>query len=114
MNMDEAWAAVERAETKPLEELFAAEPDRLARLTIDEAGLHFDFAKSHLSTAHLDAFAALADAADLTGRRDALFAGDIVNPTEDRAAEHTAERGEGAPGSVARARRLHARMRTLI
>jgi glucose-6-phosphate isomerase len=112
--MDEAWSAVEHAETKTLEALFAAEPDRLARLTIDEAGIRFDFAKTHLSRSEIDAFVKLAEAADLAGRRDALFAGDIVNATEGRAAGHTAERGEGAPESVARARRLHARMRTLI
>ncbi|MDQ8755162.1 glucose-6-phosphate isomerase [Sphingosinicella sp. LHD-64] len=112
--MDEAWSAVENAETKTLKDLFAAEPDRLERLTIDEAGIRFDFAKTHLSRAEVDAFAALAGAADLAGRRDALFGGDIANPTEGRAAEHTAERGEGAPESVARARQLHARMRTLI
>ncbi|HWU96585.1 MAG TPA: glucose-6-phosphate isomerase, partial [Sphingomonas sp.] len=37
-----------------------------------------------------------------------------VNVTENRAAEHSAERGEGAPDSVQRARSLHARMRALI
>lgn len=112
--MDEAWSAVEDAETKTLKDLFATEPDRLERLTIDETGIRFDFAKTHLSRAEIDAFVKLAEATDLAGRRDALFAGDVVNPTEGRAAEHTAERGEGAPDSVARARKLHARMRTLI
>lgn len=112
--MDEAWSAVENAETKTLKDLFAAEPDRLERLTVDESGIRFDFSKTHLSRAEVGAFIDLAAATDLAGRRDALFAGDIVNPTEGRAAEHTAERGEGAPESVAQARRLHARMRTLI
>ncbi len=42
----------------------------------------------------------------LAAKRDALFAGDAVNVTEGRAAEHSAERGEGAPESVARARTL--------
>ncbi|MCZ4238037.1 hypothetical protein O4H25_14450, partial [Staphylococcus equorum] len=37
-----------------------------------------------------------------------------VNVTEGRAAEHPAERGQGAPDSVARARHLHARMRGMI
>ena len=79
-----------------------------------KAGIRFDFSKTHLDRPALDAFVALADAAGLDARRDALFAGEIVNPTEGRAAEHTAERGEGAPESVARARRFHARMRTLV
>lgn len=112
--MEDAWAAVARAETRSLTELFAAEPDRLARLTVEEAGLVFDFSKTHLSKAGLDAFLGLAEATGLAARRDALFAGEIVNPSENRAAEHSAERGEGAPESVARARALHNRMRTLI
>ena len=112
--MDEAWAAVENAEFLPLETLFEAEPDRLSRFVVEEAGIRFDFAKTHLSAPLLEAFLRLAEAADLAGRRDALFAGEIVNPTEKRAAEHSAERGEGAAESVAQARRFHARMRTLV
>src|SRR6187549_2003965 len=50
----------------------------------------------------------------LAGKRDALFAGAEINVTEGRAAEHTAERGEGSPESVARARGFHSRMRALI
>ena len=112
--MDEAWEAVEALEQVPLEALFAAEPDRLERLAFDEAGIRFDFSKTHLSSDALTSFLCLAEAADFAGRRDALFAGEIVNPTEGRAAEHSAERGEGAPESVARARKLHDRMRILI
>ncbi|MGQ0659637.1 glucose-6-phosphate isomerase [Sphingosinicella sp.] len=111
---DRAWAAVEELEPAPLADLFAAEPDRLQRLVIEEAGLRFDFAKTHLSAANLPVFLALAEAAGFAERRDALYAGAEVNPTEGRAAEHPAERGEGAPESVARARALHQRMRTLI
>jgi glucose-6-phosphate isomerase len=112
--MDEAWSAVERAETRPLKDLFEAEPDRVRRLTVEESGISFDFSKTHLSRPVLDAFVALADAAELAAAREALFAGRIVNPTEGRAAEHSAERGQGAPESVARAAALHARMRALV
>jgi glucose-6-phosphate isomerase len=112
--MDEAWAALESAETATLEALFESEPDRLDRLTLEESGILFDFSKTHLDKALLDDFLALAEASDLAERRDEMFAGEAVNPTEGRAAEHGAERGEGAPESVARARRFHARTRTLI
>ncbi len=112
--MDEAWAELERAEAQTLGALFAADPDRLARFTVEEAGIRFDFSKTHLDERLLGGFARLAERAGLAGRRDAMFAAEIVNPTEGRAAEHCAERGEGAPESVDRARRLHARMRTLI
>ncbi|WP_136162084.1 glucose-6-phosphate isomerase [Sphingomonas flavalba] len=91
-----------------------ADADRLARLTLETGGLFFDWSKTHLDAALVGDFAKLAEAAGLAAARDALFAGRIVNPSEGRAAEHPAERGEGAPESVARARQLHARMRALI
>ncbi|MGE0180449.1 MAG: glucose-6-phosphate isomerase, partial [Sphingomonas sp.] len=111
-DFDRAWTGVERLEPMRLADLFAAEPDRLDRLVIEESGIRFDFAKTHLSAGNLPSFLALAEAANFTARRDALYAGGLVNATEDRAAEHAAERGEGAPESVACARALHHRMRT--
>src|SRR3546814_19578609 len=56
----------------------------------------------------------LAVAQGFAARRKTLFSGGIANPTEDRAAEHSAERGEGAPESVHRAQGLHQRMRMLV
>ena len=110
----DAWKELETAPQATLAELFAAEPDRLARLVIEESGIRFDFAKTHLSGALVESFLALAEQTGLARQRDAMFAGEIVNPTEGRAAEHGAERGQGAPDSVARAAALHARMRALI
>src|SRR3546814_18407163 len=46
--------------------------------------------------------------------RKTLFSGGIANPTEDRAAKHSAERGDGAPESVHAATALHQRMRMMI
>jgi glucose-6-phosphate isomerase len=114
MDENQAWAALEAVEQRTLKDLFAAEPDRLSRLALDLPGLHFDFSKTHLSAPLLAAFESLASARGLTAARDALFAGAIVNPTEGRAAEHSAERGQGAPESVARAAAFHLRMRALI
>ena len=111
---DAAWTRLAAAPQPTLEALFAAEPDRLERLSLTEAGIHFDFARTHLSDAVLSGFLKLAEETGLAARRDALFAGAIVNPTEGRAAEHMAERGQGAPESVARAQGLHARMRALV
>ena len=112
--MADAWKMLEEMAPTSLRDLFASEPDRLARLSLDEAGLHFDFSKTHLSRAAIDAFLDLGESTGLAARRDAMFAGGIVNPSEGRAAEHGAERGEGAPESVARSGAFHARMRTLI
>jgi glucose-6-phosphate isomerase len=108
------WSAIEALPRTPLAALFDQQPDRLTQLAIDVAGLHFDFSKTHLSPAAIAAFADLAQAQALTDKRDALFDGAIVNLSEGRAAEHTAERGAGAPDSVAQARTLHQRMRVLI
>jgi glucose-6-phosphate isomerase len=112
--MDDLWTRLGALERKPITSLFGDHPDRLSRMVLEACAIRFDFAKTHLSPAHLELFADLAASRDLAGARDALFSGAIVNPTEARAAEHGAERGEGAPESVERAARFHARMRTLI
>jgi glucose-6-phosphate isomerase len=109
-----AWTRLAAAPQLSLKQLFDAEPDRLERLSLTEAGLYFDFAKTHLSRETLAAFLQLAGESGLAAKRDAMFAGEIVNPSEGRAAEHTAERGQGAPESVAYAQGLHFRMRALI
>ena len=114
MDENQAWAAIEGAQSRTLAQLFAAEPDRVERLSLEVAGVHFDFSKTHLDAELLAGFEALAAARGLAAARDALFAGAAANPTEGRAAEHSAERGQGAPDSVARAAGLHARMRALI
>ncbi|NNC72691.1 MAG: glucose-6-phosphate isomerase [Sphingomonadaceae bacterium] len=111
---DTHWTAIEQAARPALAELFDAAPDRLEKLTVEEAGLYFDFSKTHLDDVLVDAFVALAESRDLAGRRDALFAGEIVNVSEGRAADHPAQRGSGNPDAVALARGLHARMRSLV
>jgi glucose-6-phosphate isomerase len=113
--MDEdLWNALARAPRLTLAELFAAEPDRVRRLSVQAGGVLFDFSKTHLDGAVIADFVRLAQQAGLAARRDAMFAGEIVNPTEERTAEHSAERGQGAPESVAAAAALHRRMRSLI
>ena len=97
------WKAIENAPQQKIEALFAADPDRLKLLTLDLAGLYFDWSKTHLDAGLIDQFVALSDAMDLKGKRHALFNGESVNPSEGRAAEHPAERGEGTPESVHRA-----------
>ena len=108
------WSAIRSLERTPLTQLFAGDPGRLAALSADVSGIHFDWSKTHLTAEAISAFSAIAESMGLAGKRDALFAGEAVNVTEGRAAEHSAERGEGAPESVARARHFHARMRALI
>ena len=109
-----AWDALRSVPVTSLAELFKAEPDRLSGLTFEEAGIYFDFSKTHLSTDLIKGFISLAEARGFAAKRDALFAGAIVNVSEGRAAEHSAERGHGSPESIARARGFHARMRAMI
>src|SRR3546814_15424671 len=61
----------------------------------------------------VDRFIDLANASNLAQAREALFQGETINVTEGRAAEHTAERGEGNHESVAHAKALPNRMRAL-
>jgi glucose-6-phosphate isomerase len=112
--MSDAWTAVEGLQGSPLTALFAGDAERVGRFTVQEAGIRFDFSKTHLDQTAVDAFMRLAEAQDFAGRREALFSGKVVNPSEDRAAEHSAERGQGAPESVQRARGFHKRMRALV
>ena len=86
------WAAIEALGSPQLQQLFVDDPERLARFSVDVAGLHFDFSKTHLTAEAVTAFEALCKKRDLAGRRYAMFAGEHINVTEDRPVEHTAER----------------------
>ncbi|MGH6615767.1 glucose-6-phosphate isomerase [Sphingomonas sp.] len=108
------WTKIEALPAIPLKSLFADDRGRVKRFSADVAGIHFDWSKTHLTAEAVSAFEAVAKAQGLGAKREALFAGEEINVTEGRAAEHTAERGEGKPESVTRARALHARMRALI
>ncbi|RYY42428.1 MAG: glucose-6-phosphate isomerase [Sphingomonadales bacterium] len=108
------WSAIRALAPTPLTQLFKQDANRVAALSVDVAGVHFDWSKTHLTPEAVSACAALAETMGLAAKRDALFAGEAVNVTEGRAAEHSAERGDGAPESVARARGYRERMRGLI
>ncbi|MDR6787024.1 glucose-6-phosphate isomerase [Sphingomonas sp. BE138] len=108
------WSKIEALPQERLETLFANDPERLAKLSLDVAGIHFDWSKTHLTPQAVAAFEALAKECDLAGKREAVFGGQHVNVTEDRPVEHTAERGEGKAESVSRAASYHARMRAVI
>ena len=90
-----AWSRLEEiaAGFEPdLRAWFEAEPDRVERLTYDAADLHVDLSKSFLTDDVLPALLGLAEEVGLTTRRDAMFGGGHINPTEDRAVLHTALR----------------------
>lgn len=99
--LEAAWERVHReaARLRPihLRALFADDPSRFERLSYAFEDLIIDVSKEKLDAAALDALLALARAADIEGRRDAMFAGAPVNRTEGRAALHMALRGGAAP-----------------
>ena len=97
-----------------LDELFKAEPDRLSRLSHEIAGLYFDWSKTHLDEAFIDAAIERAEKIGFAAARDALFSGAVVNPSENRPATHVAERGSGAPDEVDLATARRQRMRALV
>src|SRR3546814_15218630 len=105
------WKEIAEYQRLPLVELFGSDPDRVSRFTVEESGLLFDFSKTHLTPDLMAAFGRLADAQGLSTMRDRLFLGEIVNPPENRAADHGAERGSGQRGSVERASAPHSRSR---
>jgi glucose-6-phosphate isomerase len=90
------WQALvahrEELGTTNLRELFAATPDRSAGLTYDAADLHVDVSKQRITPATIDLLTALARAAGVEERRDAMLRGDQINVTERRSVLHTALR----------------------
>ncbi len=110
----DAWKSIDEHKLKSLEQLFAAEPDRLSRLSNEVAGILFDWSKTHLDSALIAAFGELADKQGFAAARDSLFSGGIVNPTEGRSADHVAERGSGAPDAVQLAASRRERVRALV
>lgn len=107
-------AAMEQKSIRRLDELFAAEPDRLSKLSFEAAGIYFDWSKTHLDQQLIGEFIGRSEAAGFARARDALFSGGIVNASEGRPATHVAERGSGSPEDVALAAARRQRMRALV
>ena len=72
-----------------LKDWFAADPDRVAKFSYDVPDFHIDFSKNLVTQETVDLLIDLARAAKIEERRDAMYAGEHINPTEDRAVFHT-------------------------
>ncbi len=97
LNRRPEWAALEdhRAEAmqRPqLRELFAADPSRAERYVVRVGDLRVDYSKHLIDDETLALLHELAVATDVSGLRDAMFRGEKINVTEDRAVLHTALR----------------------
>ncbi|MGX1315802.1 glucose-6-phosphate isomerase [Streptomyces calvus] len=91
------WAALEnhRKDALPqpdLRDLFAADPSRAERYVVHVGDLRIDYSKHLVTDETLALLGELAAATDVFGLRDAMFRGERINTTEDRAVLHTALR----------------------
>jgi glucose-6-phosphate isomerase len=91
-----AWQALaaHHAEIKDLHlrTLFADDPGRAERFSAEAAGLYLDYSKNRITDDTLRLLLRLADERGVTKRRDAMFAGEVINTTERRAVLHVALR----------------------
>ncbi|GAA2955475.1 MULTISPECIES: glucose-6-phosphate isomerase [Streptomycetaceae] len=96
LNQTPEWAALgkhreEFGDTR-LRRLFTDAPDRGTAYTLRVGDLHIDYSKNLVTDETLRLLRELAAATDVTGLRDAMFRGEKINTTEDRAVLHTALR----------------------
>ena len=75
-----------------LKDEFANDPDRVSNLSFDMDDLHFDLSKNLINNKTVELLCDLGRAVGLEERRDAMYAGEHINTTEDRAVLHTALR----------------------
>ena len=91
-----AWKALENHFTKirelHLRKLFAEDPKRGERLTLEAVGIYFDYSKNRITDETVKLLLQLADESGLRSRLDAMFRGDKINVTEKRAVLHVALR----------------------
>jgi glucose-6-phosphate isomerase len=91
-----AWRALEAHHATirnvHLRELFVGDPKRGERLSLEAAGVHLDYSKNRVTDETLRLLVRLADESGLRARIDAMFRGDKINVSEDRAVLHVALR----------------------
>jgi glucose-6-phosphate isomerase len=91
-----AWAELEvhapAVAARHLRELFADDPQRGTRLVAEAAGIYLDYSKNRVTEETLRLLLELAEQSGLRERIDAMFAGEKINTTEDRAVLHVALR----------------------
>ena len=96
ISQSEAWAALRkhhgRMRAVHLRTLFAEDPTRGERLALEAVSLYIDYSKNRVTDETLRLLLALAEAADLRARITAMFSGEKINVTEQRAVLHVALR----------------------
>jgi glucose-6-phosphate isomerase len=96
LNERQAWKALTAHHTNVrelhLRKLFAEDPTRGQRMAVEALGLYLDYSKNRITDETLKLLFQLAKESDLRGRIDAMFRGDKINITENRAVLHVALR----------------------
>ncbi|YCK38878.1 glucose-6-phosphate isomerase [Actinomadura sp. ATCC 39365] len=96
ISQSQEWAALgkhhEELAGKQLRELFAEDPGRAGRMTVSAGDLYLDYAKHRATQETIDLLVALAERAGLRERIAAMFGGEHINVSEDRAVLHVALR----------------------
>jgi glucose-6-phosphate isomerase len=96
LNQRPAWKALqthsEAMKGRHLRELFAADPGRGQRFTAEANGIFLDYSKNRLTDETLKLLIALAEESGLRAKIEAMFRGDKINITENRAVLHVALR----------------------
>jgi glucose-6-phosphate isomerase len=91
-----AWQALETHYQKikdiHLRQLFADDPQRGTRFTLEDVGLYFDYSKNRITEETIRMLLNVADESGLRERIDAMFRGEKINTTENRAVLHVALR----------------------
>lgn len=97
----------QRITKRPIASLFEENPQRFAEFSTQCGELLLDYSKNSIDEAALDALLALTEQKDLTSRIEAMFTGDQINNTEQRAVLHTALRDSGSQLDAETARNIN-------
>ena len=95
--LDEAMVASSR---KTIKELFAEDPARAKKFSLDAAGWHLDYSKNRVDGKAMKALVKLAEASNLKTEIERMFTGEKINRTENRAVLHTALRNRNPAAKV--------------
>jgi glucose-6-phosphate isomerase len=91
-----SWKALERHHRdiapRHLRDLFANDPARAERFTVEAAGIHLDYSKNRITAETMPLLLQLAEEMGLRQRIDAMFRGEHINVSEDRPVLHVALR----------------------
>jgi glucose-6-phosphate isomerase len=105
LSQRKAWQALtqhyEEIKGRTLREEFAADPARGERLTAEACGIYLDYSKNRVTDETMRLLIALAEETGVAEHRDAMFRGEHINVSEDRAVLHVALRMPGTSSVIA-------------